>query len=159
MAKAIYPGSFDPFTNGHLDIVRRAAKLFDRLAVAVGDNPTKKPLFSRAERVEMIREVVGSIRNVEVLEFDGLLVDFAKKKGYPVVLRGVRTVSDFDYEFQMALTNRALAPAVETVFLITAKEYAFVSSKLIKEAASLGGDVEGFLPPPIAARLKARFPA
>jgi len=157
MARAIYPGSFDPFTNGHLDIVKRAAPIFEKLIVAVGDNPAKQSLFSKDERLKLIRDIVRSIRNVEVDAFDGLLVDYAKKKQARVVIRGIRTISDFEYEYQMALTNKALASDVESVFMVTSKEYAFVSAKLIKEAASLGGDIGTFVPPQIAKVIKEKI--
>jgi pantetheine-phosphate adenylyltransferase len=156
MAKAVYPGSFDPFTNGHLDIVKRAAPLFDRLILAIGDNPAKQPLFEKEERIRLIKEIARSIKNVDVEGFDGLLVDYAKKRGAKVVVRGIRTISDFEYEYQMALTNKALATDIETVFMVTSKEYAFVSAKLIKEAASLGGDIATFVPPEIARAMKGR---
>jgi pantetheine-phosphate adenylyltransferase len=157
MTKAVYPGSFDPFTNGHLDIVKRSSKIFDRLIVSVGDNPAKQPLFTRDERQKMIKEVARTMKNVEVDGFDGLLVDYAKKRGAQVVIRGIRTVSDFEYEYQMALTNKALCQEIETMFLVTSKEYAFVSAKLIKEAASLGGDISGFVPPEVVKYVKAKF--
>ncbi len=157
MAKAIYPGSFDPFTNGHLDIVKRSAPLFERLIVAIGDNPAKQPLFEKDERIRLIKEIARPLRNVDVEAFDGLLVDYAKKRGAKVVVRGIRTISDFEYEYQMALTNKALAPDIETVFMVTSKEYAFVSAKLIKEAASLGGDIATFVPPEIAKVMKNRI--
>ncbi|HLG43131.1 MAG TPA: pantetheine-phosphate adenylyltransferase [Planctomycetota bacterium] len=157
MAKAIYPGSFDPFTNGHLDIVKRAAPLFERLIVAIGDNPAKQPLFEKDERIRLIKEIARPLKNVDVEAFDGLLVDYAKKRGAKVVVRGIRTISDFEYEYQMALTNKALAPDIETVFMVTSKEYAFVSAKLIKEAASLGGDIATFVPPEIAKVMKNRI--
>lgn len=159
MAKAIYPGSFDPFTNGHFDIVKRAAPLFDRLILAIGDNPAKQPLFEKEERIRLIKEILRSIKNVDVEGFDGLLVDYAKKRGAKVVVRGIRTISDFEYEYQMALTNKALAADIETVFMVTSKEYAFVSAKLIKEAASLGGDIATFVPPEIARAMKGRIKA
>ena len=157
MAKAIYPGSFDPFTNGHLDIVKRAAPVFERVIVAIGDNPAKQPLFEKDERIRLIKEIVRPLKNVDVEAFDGLLVDYAKKRSARVVVRGIRTISDFEYEYQMALTNKALAPDIETVFMVTSKEYAFVSAKLIKEAASLGGDIATFVPPEIAKVMKGRI--
>jgi pantetheine-phosphate adenylyltransferase len=157
MALAIYPGSFDPFTNGHLDIVRRAAPIYDRLVVAVGDNPAKQPLFEKDERIRLIKDVLRSIRNADVEGFDGLLVDYAKKRKAKVIIRGIRTISDFEYEYQMALTNKALASDIETVFMVTSKEFAFVSAKLIKEAASLGGDIGTFVPPEIARVMKDRM--
>lgn len=157
MSVAVYPGSFDPITNGHLDIIRRGARIFDRLIVAVADNPAKQALFSKDERVEMIREVTASFRNVEVDSFDGLVVDYVRRRKAHVILRGIRTISDFEYEYQMALTNRTFAPDIETAFLLTHEEYSFMSSRLIKEAASLGGDVSAFLPPQVERRLRAKL--
>lgn len=157
MTRAVYPGSFDPFTNGHLDILRRASRVFDEVIVAVGDNPAKHPLFEKKERIEMIGEVVRPFRNVRVEAFDGLLVDYAKERKARVIVRGIRTISDFEYEYQMALTNKALAPEIETVFMVTSKEYAFVSAKLIKEAAALGGDIGTFVPAEIARVMKKKL--
>ncbi|MFN3484620.1 MAG: pantetheine-phosphate adenylyltransferase [Planctomycetota bacterium] len=157
MSVAVYPGSFDPITNGHLDIIRRGARIFDRLIVAVADNPAKQALFSKDERVEMIREVTASFRNVEVDSFDGLVVDYVRRRKAHVILRGIRTISDFEYEYQMALTNRTFAPDIETAFLLTHEEYSFMSSRLIKEAASLGGDVSAFLPQQVERRLRAKL--
>jgi len=157
MTKAVYPGSFDPFTNGHLDIIKRSSKIFDKLIIAVGDNPAKQPLFSKDERLKMIKETIRNLKNVEVDLFDGLLVDYARKRGAQVVIRGIRTVSDFEYEYQMALTNKALSTDIETMFMVTSKEYAFVSAKLIKEAASLGGDISGFVPAEVVKYVKSKF--
>lgn len=157
MTKAVYPGSFDPFTNGHLDIVKRASKIFQSIYVAVGDNPAKQPLFSKDERIKMIKDCTRELRNVDVASFDGLLVDFARKLKATVVIRGIRTVSDFEYEYQMALTNRALSNEIETVLLVTSKEFAFVSAKLIKEAASLGGDISTFVPRAVADQIKKKL--
>lgn len=157
MSVAVYPGSFDPITNGHLDVIRRGAKIFDRLIVAVADNPAKQALFTKEERVEMIREVTKGFRNVEVDSFDGLVVDYVRRRKAHVILRGIRTISDFEYEYQMALTNRTFAPDIETTFLLTHEEYSFMSSRLIKEAASLGGDVSAFLPKEVEKRLRAKL--
>jgi pantetheine-phosphate adenylyltransferase len=157
MTKAVYPGSFDPFTNGHLDIIKRSSKIFDKLIIAVGDNPAKQPLFSKDERLKMIKETIRTLKNVDVDLFDGLLVDYARKQKAQVVIRGIRTVSDFEYEYQMALTNKALSSDIETMFMVTSKEYAFVSAKLIKEAASLGGDISGFVPPEVVKYVKSKF--
>ncbi|HXG61788.1 MAG TPA: pantetheine-phosphate adenylyltransferase [Planctomycetota bacterium] len=157
MSVAVYPGSFDPITNGHLDVIRRGAKIFDRLIVAVADNPAKQALFTKDERVEMIREVTRGFRNVEVDSFDGLVVDYVRRRKAHVILRGIRTISDFEYEYQMALTNRTFAPDIETTFLLTHEEYSFMSSRLIKEAASLGGDVSAFLPKEVEKRLRAKL--
>ncbi len=153
MKKAVYPGSFDPPTLGHVDILRRAAGLFDEVIVAVGANTAKKPMFSLEERVAMLKEIVAELPNVQVLPFDGLLVNFATQHDASAVIRGLRAVSDFENEFQMALTNRTLAPNLETVFLMTSAEVMFVSSSIVKEIASLGGDVSGLVPKNVAARL------
>jgi pantetheine-phosphate adenylyltransferase len=157
MSKAIYPGSFDPVTNGHMDVIRRGLMVFDELIVAVADNPGKQPLFTRAERMGHIREVTRDLSGIHVEEFDGLLVEYARRRGVAVVLRGIRTMSDFEYEYQMAMTNRTLAPDVETVFVMTHEEHSFVSSRLIKEAAQLGGDISAFVPKPIEEVMRARF--
>jgi pantetheine-phosphate adenylyltransferase len=156
MSIAVYPGSFDPITNGHLDVIKRGAKVFEKLVVAVGDNPAKKALFSKEERVEMIREVTKPYRNVEADAFDGLVVDYVHRRKAHVLLRGIRTISDFEYEYQMALTNRTFAPDVETVFVMAHEEFSFVSSRFIKEAAAMGGDVSSFLPKEVEKRLKAK---
>lgn len=153
MKKAVYPGSFDPPTLGHVDILRRAASLFDEVVVAVGANTAKKPMFSLEERVAMLKEIVAELPNVQVLPFDGLLVNFATQHDASAVIRGLRAVSDFENEFQMALANRTLAPNLETVFLMTSAEVMFVSSSIVKEIASLGGDVSGLVPKNVAARL------
>ena len=157
MSTSVYPGSFDPITNGHLDVIKRGTKVFDKVIVAVGDNPAKKALFTKDERVEMIREVTRAFKNVEVDGFDGLVVDYVHKRKATVILRGIRTISDFEYEYQMALTNRTFAGDIETVFVMAHEEYSFVSSRFIKEAASMGGDVSSFLPKEVEKRLKAKF--
>jgi pantetheine-phosphate adenylyltransferase len=157
MSIAVYPGSFDPITNGHIDVIRRGTKVFDRLIVAVADNPAKQSLFGKEERVEMIKEVAKSFRNAEVDSFDGLVVDYVRRKKANVILRGIRTISDFEYEYQMALTNRTFAPDIETVFVMTHEEYSFVSSRLIKEAVSMGGDVSSFVPKEVEIKLKKKF--
>lgn len=156
---AIYPGSFDPITNGHLDLIERAARLFDRLIVAILRNEGKQPLFTAEERVEMLRQVLRDYANVEVDSFEGLLVDYAARRGAGVIVRGIRAVSDYEYELQMALMNRRLAPQIETVFLMAGEAYSFISSRLVKEVASLGGDVSGLVPPVVEARLKERVGA
>jgi pantetheine-phosphate adenylyltransferase len=153
---AVYPGSFDPLTNGHLDIIQRSCALFDKLIVAVAHNQRKQPLFSLEERIAMVRSVSDPAK-VEVDTIDGLLVDYAHTKGASAVVRGLRAVADFEYEFQMTLMNRRLAPDVETVFLMTRDDHSFVSSSLVKEVASFGGNVDEFVPPAIAAQLKARI--
>jgi pantetheine-phosphate adenylyltransferase len=155
--KALYPGSFDPPTNGHVDLIQRGAKLFEHLTVAVLNNPGKtNPLFSVTERVEMLAEVTRPIGNVSVATFDGLMVDFARKLEATAVLRGIRAISDYEHEFQMALMNRRLAPEIETVFLQPAGRYSFVSSRMVKEVFSFGGDLAGLVPPNVLKRLKGR---
>ncbi len=153
---AVYPGSFDPLTNGHVDIILRGARLFERILVAVLVNADKKPLFDAAERVAMVQEVFKEYPNVEVDTFDGLLVEYARQKRANVLVRGLRAVSDFEYEFQMALMNRHLEPALETVFMMPAEQYTYLSSRLIKEVVDLGGDVHGLVPPLVEARLRDR---
>ncbi len=154
---AVYPGTFDPITHGHTDLVQRARRLFDRVIVAVAANPAKAPCFPLAERVALAREALAGIGGVEVRGFDSLLVDFARRMGARVILRGLRAVSDFEYEFQLAAMNRELAPDVETVFLTPAERYAFISSSLVREVAAHGGDVGGFVHPAVAAALKKRM--
>lgn len=153
---SLYPGSFDPITNGHLDLIERGAKLFDRLIVAILRSADKQPLFTVNERIEMLREVVSDYPNVDVDSFDGLLVDYAAAKGATVLLRGIRAISDYEYELQMALMNRRLAPRIETVFLMASEAYSFISSRLIKQVLSLGGDISGLVPPSVEARLRER---
>jgi pantetheine-phosphate adenylyltransferase len=153
---AVCPGSFDPMTMGHVDIIERAARLFDRVVVAVLVNAEKAPLFSFDERVAIIREVFAGQPNVEVETFQGLLVDYARQKQASVIIRGLRAVSDFEYEFQMALMNRHLAPPIETIFMMPAEQYTYISSRLIKEVFSLGGQIDGLVPPVVEARLMAR---
>lgn len=154
---AIYPGSFDPLTNGHLSLIQRGLKMFDSLIVAVAVNPKKTPLFSVEERREMIREAVANDPRVEIDDFQGLLVDFAKKRKLNVVLRGLRAVSDFEFEFQLANMNRRLSPELETVFMMTGEDYFYISSNLVREVASFGGDVEGTVPPNVLEKLKAKY--
>ncbi len=153
---AVYPGSFDPLTNGHVDIILRGAKLFDRIIVAVLINAEKKPLFSVEERLAIIRETFKATANVEADQFSGLLIDYARAKQANVIVRGLRAVSDFEYEMQMALMNRHLQPAVETVFMMPAEQYTYVSSRLIKEVVALGGDVTGLVPAGVEARLNRK---
>ena len=155
---AIFPGTFDPFTNGHLDVVQRGLKLFDEVIIAVGQNPEKKSWFTPPERVEMIRHVLGELPGVRVEAFEGLTVDFARRVGAAAILRGIRNSSDLQYEFQVALTNRVVA-GVETVFIMTNPQYAFTSSRLIKQIIRMGGDVSALVPPEVLPRIKAKFPA
>jgi pantetheine-phosphate adenylyltransferase len=156
---ALYPGTFDPPTNGHIDLIQRGAKLFDHLTVAILNNPVKDPLFTVEERVEMLKEATVGLTNVSVATFDGLMVDFARQQGASAVLRGIRAISDYEYEFQMALMNRRLAPEIETVFLQPAGRYSFVSSRMLKEVFAFGGDVSGLVPPNVLKRLRARMGA
>ncbi len=146
MRKAIYPGTFDPVTVGHEDVMRRAAHVFDHLIVAVAESHNKQTWFSHAERVALVREAVADLKNVTVVPFDGLLVNFARAQGVGVLVRGLRAFSDFEYEFQMALTNRKLAPDLETVFLMTSEAFAYVSSTTVREVWRLGGDTSAFVP-------------
>jgi pantetheine-phosphate adenylyltransferase len=154
---AIYPGSFDPLTNGHLAIIQRGLKVFDRLVVAVANNPEKKPLFDVAERREMISRAVGADPRVEVDSFDSLLVEYVRRKGVHTVLRGLRAVSDFEYEFQIANMNRHLLPDLETVFVMTGEDYFFVSARLVREVATFGGDVSAFVPPNVLESLRRKL--
>jgi pantetheine-phosphate adenylyltransferase len=153
---AIYPGSFDPLTNGHVDIIQRGSRLFDRIVVAILLNVEKAPLFTVAERVEIAREVFAGYPNVEVDTFDGLLVEYARRKGAGVIVRGLRAISDFEYEMQMALMNRHLNPDVETVFMMPAETYTYVSSRLVKEVVALGGSVTGLVPTLVEDRLREK---
>ena len=154
---AIYPGSFDPITNGHLDIISRAEKIADHLIVAVLRNESKQPLFSVEERVAMLRQVVVGFNHIEVDFFDGLLVDYAARRGASLIVRGIRAVSDYEGELQMALMNRRLRPNVETIFLMAGEQYSFVSSRLVKEVIRLGGDIRGLVPPVVENQLKNRL--
>ena len=155
--KALFPGTFDPPTNGHVDLIQRGSKLFEHLTVAVLNNPGKNPLFSVVERVEMLKEVTATLGNVSVATFDGLTVEFARRQGAAAILRGIRAISDYEYEFQMALMNRRLAPEIETVFLQPAGRYSFISSRMLKEVFSFGGDVTGLVPPNVLKRLRGRI--
>jgi pantetheine-phosphate adenylyltransferase len=156
---AIYPGSFDPITNGHLDLVARGSRMVGRLIVAVLRNHAKQPLFSVEERLEMLAQVVKPYPNVEVGAFDGLLVDYAASRGATMIMRGIRAVSDYELDWQMALMNRRLRPEIETVFLVAGEEYSFISSNLVKEVAALGGNVSGIVPPLVEQRLRKKIPA
>jgi len=153
---AIYPGSFDPVTNGHLDLIERGQKMFDRLIVAVLKNTEKEPMFSVPERVEMLREVTRHLESVEIDVFEGLLVDYARKRGAAVILRGIRAVSDYEYELQMALMNRKLEPRLETVFMMPGETYSYLSAKVVREIAHFGGPLAGLVPPTVEQRLKAK---
>ena len=153
---AIYPGSFDPLTNGHVAIIQRGLNLFDRLIVSVANNPQKRPLFTVAERMAFITEAVDGDPRVEVDSFDGLLVEYARRRGVHTVLRGLRAVSDFDYEFQLANMNRKLLPEFESVFVMTGEDYFYVSSRLVREVATFGGDVTGLVPAHVARALKGK---
>lgn len=155
---AIYPGSFDPITNGHLDLIARGARLVDRLIVSILRNESKQPLFSVEQRVDMLKEVLGSYENVEVDSFDGLLVDYAAERGATVILRGIRAISDYEYELQMALMNRRLQPDIETVFLMAGEVYSFISSRLVKEVFRLGGNISGLVPASVESRLRQQIP-
>ncbi|MBP7216366.1 MAG: pantetheine-phosphate adenylyltransferase [Candidatus Omnitrophica bacterium] len=155
--KAIYPGTFDPPTFGHIDIIKRAKETFSEVIVAVAHNPHKKPLFTVAERVSMLKKATVDMPDIEIRDFDGLVVDFARKNKAKVIIRGLRMLSDFEYEFQMALTNRKLAPDIETVFLMTQDSFSYLSSKLLKEAASLGADIASFVPSFVEDALKRKI--
>lgn len=154
---AVYPGTFDPLTNGHVDLMRRAARLFDEVLLGVAESPRKAPFFSLQERLAMAEEALAELENVRVVGFSGLLVDFASDQGAQVIVRGLRAVSDFEYEVQLAGMNRRLNPQLETLFLTPAEEYAFLSSSLVREIASLGGDVSDFVPPNVMAELKRKL--
>lgn len=151
---AVYPGTFDPITNGHTDLVERAARMFDHIILAVADNPKKKPMLNLETRVDLARSVLGHLANVEVVGFSNLLADFVKEKNANIILRGLRAVSDFEYEFQLANMNRVLAPNVESLFLTPAEHFSYISSTLVREIASLGGDVSNFVNPQVAKALK-----
>ena len=154
MKIAIYPGSFDPVTSGHIDIIERAVKLFDRIYVAVIANPEKEPYFSLNERVEMLKLSLARFKKVKVESFDGLLIEYARRRGAAAIIRGLRAISDFDYEFQMALANRKLDPKIETIFLMTRGRYAYLSSSMVRQIASLGGNISGMVPKVIERKLK-----
>ena len=154
---AIYPGTFDPVTYGHNDLIKRAQEIFPEVKVAVAHNPHKKPLFSVKERMAMLKEATADLKGVTITDFDGLVVDYARKNKAVVLIRGLRMFSDFEYEFQMALTNRKLAPDVETIFLMPHESYSYLSSKLLREAASLGADLSAFVPDFVAKALKQKI--
>ena len=154
---AIYPGSFDPITSGHLDVIERGSRLFGRLIVSILRNEAKAPLFSVEERMQMLTEVTKPYKNIEVDSFDGLLADYALRRGARVILRGIRAISDYEYELQMALMNRRLSPQIETVFMMAHEAYSFISSRLVKEVFGLGGNITGLVPPSVEIRLHARL--
>lgn len=156
-SSAIYPGTFDPVTFGHLDLIKRATQIFENVIVAVANNAHKNPLFSLKERLAMVQQATKGIKGITVESFDGLVIEYARKKGIRVLIRGVRMISDFEYEFQMALTNRRLNQDIETVFLMPSEKYAFLSSKLLKEAASLGAELSSFVPAVVEERLKEKL--
>lgn len=155
--KAIYAGTFDPLTLGHLDLIERSAEIFGQLILAIAEGTPKETLFTAEERVAMAKSVVGSMKNVEVVSFDGLLIDFARERGVHVLIRGIRAYSDFEYEFQMALTNRKLAPETETLFMMPKETHSYVSSSTVKEVARLCGDIRDFVPAPVVSALKKKY--
>jgi pantetheine-phosphate adenylyltransferase len=155
--RAVYPGSFDPVTNGHIDLIQRSAQVFGDLVVAILENDEKTPLFNLEERVEMLKEAISGLKNVTVVTFDGLLVDLARQIGASVIVRGIRAVSDYEYELQMALMNRRLSSKVETVFMIPAETYSYLSSRLVKEISLFGGSVKGLVPRQVEKRLAAKY--
>ena len=157
LVRAIYPGSFDPLTNGHLDLIERGSKIFEELIVAILRNSEKDPLFTLPERREMLQEMVKHLPNVRVDSFDGLLVDYAMKKNAKAVLRGIRAISDYEYELQMALMNRKLQPQLETVFMASGETYSYLSSRLVKEIFRLGGSVRGLVPDPVEEKMREKF--
>jgi len=155
--KAVYPGTFDPVTHGHIDIIERASRVFDHVLVGVAHSHDKKPLFNVKERVEMMKEATKHLGNVKVEDFSGLVIDYVRKKKSMVIIRGLRMISDFEYEFQMALTNRKLAENIETIFMMTNESYSYLSSKLIKEALTLGADIKSFVPSFVVKKLKNKL--
>ena len=154
MKKAIYPGTFDPPTYGHLDIIQRGSRIFDELVVAVGINPRKTPMISTRERMKLLKELTRGLKNVRVASFDGMVVDFVRNQGSNIILRGIRTVSDFEYEFQMALSNQNLASDIETVFIMSSQKYSYFSASIIREVLTLGGDISKFVPKNVAKAMK-----
>jgi pantetheine-phosphate adenylyltransferase len=156
-SRAIYPGTFDPVTYGHIDLIKRARKIFDEVIVAVAHNPSKEPLFTVEERIAFLRRATRSLKGVTVDHFDSLVVDYARRRGARVMVRGLRMLSDFEYEFQMALTNRKLADDVETIFMMPSESYAYVSARLIKEAGALGANLSAFIPPFVAEALRRKL--
>ncbi|MBI5745769.1 MAG: pantetheine-phosphate adenylyltransferase [Nitrospirae bacterium] len=157
MKRAVYPGTFDPITNGHVDIIRRTLRIFDKVVIAVAPNPKKTPLFDLKERIFMIEEATRGMKNIEIEPFEGLLVDYVKERGADAIIRGLRAVSDFEYELQMALMNRKLSDTIETVFLMPSEEYSYLTSSIVKEVASYGGEVKDLVPSIVARRLSELF--
>lgn len=157
MRTAVYPGSFDPATNGHIDVIERALKIFDKVIVAVGDNPEKKPLFSTKERMAMLRESTRHLKNLEIDSFSGLLIDYVKRKSSRIIIRGLRAVSDFEFEFQRALLNRVVDNEIETVFIMTKEHYVYLNSSIIKEISMFGGNINGMVPEIVEKKLKEKF--
>lgn len=157
MRTAVYPGSFDPATNGHIDVIERALKIFDQVIVAVGDNPEKKPLFSTKERMAMLRESTRHLKNLEIDSFSGLLIDYVKRKNSRIIIRGLRAVSDFEFEFQRALLNRVVDNEIETVFIMTKEHYVYLNSSIIKEISMFGGNINGMVPEIVEKKLKEKF--
>ena len=155
--RAMYPGTFDPITNGHIDLIRRAASMFDEVVVAIADNPKKKPLFAQAERVTMAQEILSDLKNVSVVGYDNLTIHFAKEQNLNVIIRGIRAVSDYEFEFQLASMNRQLDENVETLFMTPADEYSYLSSSMVREIAAFGGDVSQFVHPSVASAMKKCF--
>lgn len=154
---AIYPGVFDPITYGHIDVIKRSIRLCNKLIVGIAKGWAKEPLFNLQERIQLVKESLKGVKNLEVEGFEGLLINFARRKHANLIVRGIRAISDFDYEFQMALTNRKIAPDIETIFLLPAEEYSYVSSSLVKEVAAYGGDISKFVPPPVEKALKEKL--
>ena len=157
MRTAVYPGSFDPATNGHIDVIERALKIFDKVIVAVGDNPEKKPLFATKERIAMLRESTRHLKNLEIDSFSGLLIDYVKRKNSRIIIRGLRAVSDFEFEFQRALLNRVVDNEIETVFIMTKEHYVYLNSSIIKEISMFGGNINGMVPAIVEKKLKEKF--
>jgi pantetheine-phosphate adenylyltransferase len=157
MKTAIYPGSFDPVTNGHVDVIKRALKIFDKVIVAVGDNPGKRPAFTTEERIEMLKDCTKSIKNVEIDSFSGLLLDYVKSKNSKIIVRGLRAVSDFEFEFQRALMNRVVDNEIETIFIMTKEDYVYLNSSIVKEMAMFGGKLNGLVPEIVEKKLKEKF--
>ena len=157
MKTAVYPGSFDPVTNGHIDVIERALKIFDKVIVAVGDNPEKKPTFTTEERIEMLKESTKDLKNTKIDSFSGLLLDFVKSKNSRIIIRGLRAVSDFEFEFQRALLNRVVNDKIETIFIMTKEHYVYLNSSIVKEMAMFGGKLNGLVPEAVEKKLKEKF--